>query len=164
MSRFMALSNPKLYRPCAGLMILNSNREVFVGKRIDSAQSGWWQMPQGGIDEGENPREAALRELEEETGIVPGKVAIVAEAPHELIYDLPDDLKGTLWGGQYIGQRQTWFLMQFLGTDTDIQLDAHNPPEFCAWQWVTPEHLPGLIIPFKTDVYRQVVDFFTDYL
>lgn len=154
------LYDPKMYRPCAGLMIVNRHGHAFVGKRIDTKEGDWWQMPQGGIDAGEDVVAAALRELAEETGLAADKVEILAQSQRELFYDLPDALKGTLWGGQYLGQRQTWFLLRFHGDDTDVDIAAHDPPEFCAWKWVQPELLPTLIVPFKIDVYRAVLEEF----
>ncbi len=148
------------YRPCAGLMIVNHQGQAFVGKRIDTRDSGWWQMPQGGIDDGEDVVAAALRELAEETGLSPDKVTILAQSRTELFYDLPPELVGTLWGGRYLGQRQVWFLLRFEGEDADIALDAHDPPEFCEWRWVDPRQLPELIIPFKVDIYRAVLEEF----
>lgn len=160
----MASPDPALYRPCAGLMILNRMSRVFVGKRIDTKEGDWWQMPQGGIDPGEDVEEAAYRELHEETGIRRDKVEIVAKTEEELFYDLPDELKGKLWGGKYIGQRQSWFLMRFAGEDSDIDLDAHDPAEFQDYRWTDPELLPELIIPFKRPVYSAVLDLFRPHL
>lgn len=150
-------NEPTLYRPCAGLMLVNQRGEVFVGKRIDTGDSEWWQMPQGGIDEGEELHAAALRELAEETGLLPEMVEIIAQSQEELYYDLPEELAGKLWGGQYLGQRQTWFLLRFLGQDGDFNLEAHDPPEFSDWKWVEPDALPGLIIPFKVAIYEAVL-------
>ena len=149
------------YRPCAGVMLANREGNVFVGQRIDSKNLGAWQMPQGGIDPGENIEEAALRELHEETGIGPELVDIIARMPYPVRYDLPPELVGKLWGGKYRGQEQNWFLGRFKGEDSDVDLDAHEPPEFCKWQWVKPEELPELIVPFKRDVYRAVVKEFS---
>lgn len=149
-------SNHK-YRPCAGIMLVNTEGLAFVGKRIDTKEGDWWQMPQGGIDKGEDIEQAALRELYEEVGLKPDKVAIIARTKDELFYDLPDELQGKLWGGKYIGQRQTWFLMRFSGVDADINLTAHYPAEFADWRWVEPEELPKLIIPFKKPIYRAVL-------
>ncbi|MFN4134187.1 MAG: RNA pyrophosphohydrolase [Novosphingobium sp.] len=152
------------YRPCVGIMLVNHAGRVFVGKRIDNRESEAWQMPQGGIDDGEELHLAALRELEEETGVAPHLVTIIAESREELLYDLPDFLMGRMWGGKYRGQRQKWLLMRFNGQDADIRLDAHEHAEFEAWQWVEAEQLPELIVPFKKRVYRQVVDEFRDLI
>ena len=153
------------YRPCVGVMLVNADGLVFVGKRIDARESQGlegdaWQMPQGGVDDGEDLHSAALRELWEETGVRERHVTILARTREELFYDLPDELLGKLWGGRYRGQRQTWMLARFLGTDSDIRLDAHDPAEFHDWRWVRPEDLPDLIVPFKKHVYRAVVDEF----
>ncbi|MFN3470684.1 MAG: RNA pyrophosphohydrolase [Novosphingobium sp.] len=152
------------YRPCVGIMLVNHAGRVFVGKRIDNRESEAWQMPQGGIDDGEELHLAALRELEEETGVAPHLVTIIAESREELLYDLPDFLMGRMWGGKYRGQRQKWLLMRFNGQDADIRLDAHEHAEFEAWQWVEADQLPELIVPFKKRVYRQVVDEFRDLI
>jgi len=148
------------YRPCVGVMLVNAEGRVFVGQRIDSKEGDAWQMPQGGIDDGEELHPAALRELEEETGIAADLVTILAESREEYLYDLPDQLIGKLWGGRYRGQRQRWLLVRFNGADEQIRLDAHAHPEFLAWRWVEPEQLPDLIVPFKKRVYRQVVEEF----
>lgn len=148
------------YRPCVGVMLVNGEGRVFVGQRIDSKEGDAWQMPQGGIDEGEELHPAALRELEEETGVTADLVTILAESREEYLYDLPDNLIGKLWGGRYRGQRQRWLLVRFNGADEQIRLDAHAHPEFLAWRWVEPEQLPDLIVPFKKRVYRQVVEEF----
>ena len=145
------------YRPCAGFMLANSDGLVFVGERINTRAHGFWQMPQGGIDPGEDQQTAALRELEEETGIGPNLVHIVAPASQPLYYDLPADLLGTVWKGKYRGQVQHWYLGRFLGSDDDIDLDAHDPAEFRAFRWVAPQELPSLIIPFKRKVYETLV-------
>lgn len=148
------------YRPCAGFMLANTEGRVFVGERIDKKALGFWQMPQGGIDPGEDTETAALRELEEETGIGAAMVEIVAPASQPLLYDLPDDLLGKVWKGKYRGQVQHWYLGRFLGSDTDINLEAHHPPEFRAYRWVDPLQLPELIIPFKRAVYERLVEEF----
>ena len=148
------------YRPCVGVMLVNAEGRVFVGQRIDSKEGDAWQMPQGGIDDGEELHPAALRELEEETGIAADLVTVLAESREEYLYDLPDQLIGKLWGGRYRGQRQRWLLVRFNGADEQIRLDAHAHPEFLAWRWVEPEQLPDLIVPFKKRVYRQVVEEF----
>ena len=120
-------------------------------------------MPQGGLDKGEEPRAGALRELEEETGIRPDLVEILACAKRELLYDLPADLVGKLWRGRYRGQRQTWFLARFLGSDADVHIDTAEP-EFRAWKWVEPHSLPGLIVPFKRALYEDVLAEFSHLL
>jgi putative (di)nucleoside polyphosphate hydrolase len=148
------------YRPCVGVMLVNGDGRVFVGKRIDNKEGDAWQMPQGGVDEGEDLRAAALRELWEETGVAGELVTIIAQAREELLYDIPEELVGKLWKGKYRGQRQTWFLARFDGSDADIKLDAHHPPEFCEWKWVASETLPDLIVPFKKRVYRAVLQEF----
>lgn len=152
------------YRPCVGVMLVNSAGRVFVGKRIDNKEMDAWQMPQGGIDDGEDLHAAALRELQEETGVSPHLVTIIAETRDELLYDLPDFLMGKMWGGKFRGQRQKWLLMRFSGEDTDIDLDAHEHAEFEAWRWVEPEQVPELIVPFKKRVYRQVVEEFRNLI
>ena len=149
-----------LYRPCVGAMMVNASGRAFVGKRIDNKEGDWWQMPQGGVDDGEDLHRALLRELGEETGVSENHVQIVADLGQELLYDLPDDLKGKLWGGKFIGQRQSWYLVRFSGSDRDIDIRAHKHPEFCDWKWVDPELLPDLIVPFKRTVYRTIVDTF----
>jgi putative (di)nucleoside polyphosphate hydrolase len=148
------------YRPCVGIMLVNGSGKAFVGKRIDNREGDWWQMPQGGVDDGEELERAALRELGEEVGARPEHVEIVARLPEELLYDLPPELRGKLWGGRFKGQRQSWFLARFTGTDADIVLDRHHDPEFCEWKWIDPGLLPELIVPFKRQVYQTVVDGF----
>jgi putative (di)nucleoside polyphosphate hydrolase len=152
------------YRPCVGVMLVNGDGHVFVGKRIDNREGDFWQMPQGGIDEGEDLIEAVWRELHEETGVDRRVAEIIAKAREELLYDLPEELMGTLWGGKYRGQRQTWMLARFTGEDADIDLEAHDPPEFCEFRWVEPELLPELIVPFKKRVYRAVLDEFRELI
>ena len=152
------------YRPCVGVMLVNAQGLAFVGKRIDNKEGDAWQMPQGGVDDGEDVRQAALRELWEETGVTEDLVTLIAQTREELLYDLPDDLIGKLWGGRFRGQRQTWLLARFAGSDEEIRLDAHNPPEFCEWKWVQPLALPDLIVPFKRRVYRAVLDEFRDLI
>lgn len=149
-----------LYRPCVGAMMVNASGRAFVGKRIDNKEGDWWQMPQGGVDDGEDLHRALLRELGEETGVRESHVEIVADLGQELLYELPDELKGKLWGGKFIGQRQSWYLVRFTGSDSDIDIGAHEHPEFCEWKWVDPELLPDLIVPFKRTVYRTIVETF----
>ena len=150
------------YRPCVGIMLVNSAGKVFVGRRIDNREGDWWQMPQGGVDEGEELEGAVLRELGEETGLAPDKVVLLKRMNDDIAYDLPDELQGKLWGGRYRGQRQTWFLARFTGEDDDVRLDAHQPAEFDAWQWIDPEQLPEMIVPFKKRVYRAVLEEFRE--
>jgi putative (di)nucleoside polyphosphate hydrolase len=151
------MNDPALYRPCVGVMLVNAQGRAFVGKRIDNKEGDFWQMPQGGVDEGEDPGRAVLRELWEETGAAAEHVEVVTRLPRELFYELPDNLKGKLWGGRYLGQRQTWYLARFTGNDGDIDLEAHDPPEFFEWKWVDPDLLPELIVPFKREVYAAIV-------
>ena len=145
-------------------MLVNASGQVFVGKRIDNKEGDAWQMPQGGIDDGEDLQPAAMRELAEETGVSPDLVTVLAQTADELFYDLPDHLVGKLWKGRYRGQRQHWLLLRFEGRDEDIRLDAHEPAEFCEWKWVEPAELPDLIVPFKRRVYRQVIEAFRDLI
>lgn len=152
------------YRPCAGFMLLNPQGHVFVGQRIDPTANGYWQMPQGGIDPGEDVREAALRELEEEIGVAQHMVEVIAQASRPIRYDLPPELIGKVWKGKYRGQEQHWFLGRFLGEDAHIDLEAHDPPEFNEWRWVEPGLLPELIIPFKRAVYEEVLAEFREHL
>lgn len=150
------------YRPAAGVMLLSREGRVWVGQRLDSTLEAW-QMPQGGLDPGEDAEEGALRELEEETGIARDKVEILARCPVELLYDLPDDLVGKMWNGKWRGQRQTWFLMRFLGEDEDVNLQTPEP-EFRAWKWADPADLPALIVPFKRGLYEDVLKAFAEWL
>ena len=143
------------YRPCVGCMVFNRQGLVFVGRRVDQEAGEAWQMPQGGIDAGEDVRKAALRELAEETGIT--KAEIIAEAPEWLSYDLPRELVGIAMKGKYRGQRQKWLALRFLGGNSDIDLEAHKHAEFDAWRWVEIDEVPRLIVPFKRHVYQQVV-------
>ena len=141
------------YRASVGVMLLDLGGRVFVGQRIDTAGAAW-QMPQGGIEPGESPRAAALRELAEEIGT--GKAEIIAEGRDWLSYDWPPDIAARAWGGRYRGQRMKWFALRFTGADGDIDVDTANP-EFAAWKWVAPEALPRLIVPFKRAHYRAVL-------
>jgi putative (di)nucleoside polyphosphate hydrolase len=148
---------PKDYRRCVGVMLLNRQGLVFVGRRIDREANETWQMPQGGVDAGENLADAARRELAEETGIT--RAELLAEAPDWLKYDLPPHLMGVALKGKYRGQTQKWFAMRFLGDDAEIDLNVHEP-EFDAWRWVPMTELPSLIVPFKRQVYVDVIKAF----
>ena len=150
------------YRPAAGVMLLNREGKVWVGQRLDSTLEAW-QLPQGGLDEGETPEQGAFRELEEETGIPAHLVEIVARCPTELYYDLPEDLIGKVWKEPWRGQRQTWFLARFLGQDGDVNI-ATLDPEFRAWKWADPAELPAMIVPFKKALYQQLLEAFAEWL
>jgi len=151
-----------LYRPGVGVMLVNSERMVWVGQRLDSTLEAW-QMPQGGLDPGETPLEGALRELEEETGLRRELIEIVIQAQEEMTYDLPEDLIGKVWKKPWRGQRQTWFLARFLGEDADVNI-ATPEPEFRAWKWAEPSELPALIVPFKKKLYEDLLAAFADWL
>ncbi|MGH7045223.1 MAG: RNA pyrophosphohydrolase [Stellaceae bacterium] len=142
------------YRLAVGIMLLNGQGQVLVARRADIPATPAWQMPQGGIDPGETPRQAAMRELAEEIGT--GKAEIVAESRDWLTYDLPAAVAATLWGGRYRGQCQKWFMMRFNGCDADIEL-ASEHAEFDAWRWVALDELPELIVSFKRQLYLDIV-------
>lgn len=150
------------YRPCVGVVLINPQGLVFAGQRLDATQPAW-QMPQGGIDEGEKPKEAALRELWEETGIKPDLVEFVAKTHGWVTYDLPPDLLGRVWGGKYRGQKQKWFLFRYLGTDDQVNI-ATEHPEFAEWRWIDVDTMVASIVPFKRAVYQEVVRSFRAYL
>ncbi|HMO08534.1 MAG TPA: RNA pyrophosphohydrolase [Paracoccaceae bacterium] len=150
------------YRPCVGVVLVNGQGHVWAGQRIDSPSPAW-QMPQGGIDRGEKPAEAALRELREETGIGAEAVDLIDRTRGWLTYDLPPELLGKVWGGRYRGQKQKWFLYRFTGRDEDIRI-ATDHPEFSAWEWVPPDALVRGIVPFKRGVYEQVIGAFRRHL
>lgn len=146
------------YRPCVGVMVVNGEGRVFVGQRTDRDYDAW-QMPQGGVDPGEDARDAALRELEEETGITRDLVVIEAETDEWLPYELPHHLVPKLWKGRYRGQEQKWFLLRFHGSDTQVNIET-DTPEFAAWRWIDPQDMLDGIVPFKRDVYLRVLDVF----
>jgi putative (di)nucleoside polyphosphate hydrolase len=150
------------YRPAVGVMLLNAEGRVWVGQRLDNKVDAW-QMPQGGLDPGEAPLHGALRELEEETGIPPNLVEIVAEHGEPLYYDLPEEMIGKVWKEPWRGQRQTWFLARFLGTDEDVNIETPDP-EFRAWKWADPADLSAMIVPFKKKLYEDVVAAFQEWL
>ena len=153
------------YRPNVGAVLFNPKGLVFVARRADTPDAegpaGGWQLPQGGIDPGEDPRTAVLRELAEEIGT--GKAEIIGEHPDWLLYDLPDDLIGVALGGQYRGQRQRWFALRFTGQDTDIRLDLDPHPEFDAWRWAPLADLPGLAVAFKRPIYQVLAGSFARF-
>ena len=165
----MTVDTSKLaYRPCVGALILNADGLVWIGRRhnapgkagaqISEGHGSWWQMPQGGIDDGEEPARAVLREVQEETGMT--SLSIIARLPGLHLYDLPPDLLAKkLWGGKFRGQQQTWFALRFTGPDSEVAITpASGPaPEFDAWRWAQPSELLDLIVPFKRDVYRSVL-------
>jgi putative (di)nucleoside polyphosphate hydrolase len=148
------------YRPCVGVMLANADGRVFVGQRIDQDATAW-QMPQGGIDPGEAPRDAALRELWEETGVSADLVTVEAETSGWVPYELPHDLVPRIWKGRYKGQEQKWFLLRFHGQDSDVNIKTEHP-EFSQWQWLAPDQLIANIVPFKRAVYEQVMAEFGD--
>lgn len=148
------------YRKGAGIMLLNENGEVFVGQRLDSSIEAW-QMPQGGIDEGETPLQAMKREALEEIGT--NNFEIITELDDWLYYDLPKDIAGKLWNGKYLGQMQKWYLLKFTGADSDININTEIP-EFKEWKWAKSEDLLDLIVPFKRDLYSQILDGFKPHL
>ncbi|HEY6047688.1 MAG TPA: RNA pyrophosphohydrolase [Sphingomicrobium sp.] len=156
------MTNTDRYRRGVGVMLLNREGKVWVGARIDNRADAW-QMPQGGVDEDEEPWATALRELEEETGIAPHLVERIAACPERLRYQLPDELIGVIWKEPWVGQEQDWFLARFLGSDSDINI-ATDHAEFREWQWVAPAQLPDLIVPFKRGLYRRLLSEFADYL
>jgi putative (di)nucleoside polyphosphate hydrolase len=156
------MTNGDRYRRGVGVMLLNAEGKVWVGARIDNSADAW-QMPQGGMDDGEEPWATALRELEEETGIEPHLVERIARCPERLRYTLPPELVGVIWKEPWIGQEQDWFLCRFLGRDSDVNI-ATTHPEFRQWKWVEPAQLPDLIVPFKRDLYRQLLRAFAEHL
>ena len=141
------------YRKCVGLMVINRDNQVFVGQRVDQTAEAW-QMPQGGIDEGEDPQTAALRELEEEIGTA--NVEIIAESNDWIPYDLPEDIADKVWKGRFRGQTQKWFVLRFLGPDSEINIDTDHP-EFDQWKWCDYDDLEAYIVPFKREIYRKVM-------
>lgn len=150
------------YRPCVGIMLTNADGAIFVGQRLDRDTDAW-QMPQGGVDPGEDSETAALRELEEETGITTELVTITAQSKGEIPYDLPHELVPKLWKGRYRGQAQRWFLMRFNGRDAQVDIQT-KVPEFAAWKWLPADQLVDAIVPFKKEVYRKVMAEFQDLL
>lgn len=154
------------YRPCVGIFLLNKDKQVWIGKRDQRLltdahlyeKKHLWQLPQGGIDEDESPRDALTRELLEETGIQ--NFMVLAEHPNWLSYELPDHLIGKALKGNFRGQKQKWFAAQFLGDDKEINLHTHCEPEFTQWRWCAPQELLDLVVPFKHDIYKKVLEGF----
>ena len=140
-------------------MLFNTSKQIFVGKRIDNKSA--WQMPQGGVDQNEKAVDAARRELQEETGII--SIKIIKQSDKTYTYDLPDNLIGKIWKGKFKGQTQTWFLAEFTGKDSEIKLDQKNP-EFKKWKWVDLKELPNLIVPFKKELYQDLIDEFKAFI
>ena|SRR5690242_7686427 len=158
------------YRPCVGAMVFDRAGRVFIGRRVDGPEhtdeAHAWQMPQGGLDAGEDPWSATLRELYEETSI--RSVERLAECPEWLSYDIPSALVGKAWGGRYRGQRQKWYALRFTGDEREIDIahpgGGHHKPEFIAWRWETAARLPSLVVPFKREVYERLVAAFADFV
>lgn len=157
-----SLADPLPYRPCVGVMLINAGGLIWAGQRIDSTSPAW-QMPQGGIDKDEKPRDAAYRELWEETGITRDLVEFIGKTHGWVTYDLPPELLGKVWGGKYRGQKQKWFLFRFMGTDADIRIDSEHP-EFSSWKWIGASEMISSIVPFKRAVYEEVVRSFRAHL
>lgn len=150
------------YRPCVGLALINPAGLIFAGRRLDGGADAW-QMPQGGIDEGEKPRAAALRELTEETGVTADLVEFIAKTKGWLTYDLPPELLGKVWGGKFKGQKQRWFLYRFQGRDDQVNIvQAHQ--EFAEWRWIGADDMLAGIVPFKREVYGKVIAEFRAHL
>ncbi len=148
------------YRPCAGVVLFNKSGQVFVGQRLDTYPDAW-QLPQGGIDNGEDPAAAALRELQEETGT--GSVEIIGEVDDWLNYDLPPDLRGKVWQGRYRGQTQKWFAMRFLGDESEINPTSVEQPEFATWKWADLAEIPEMAVAFKKSIYQTLVNEFARF-
>jgi len=147
------------YRPGVGVMMINNENKILVGRRIDTKEDAW-QMPQGGIDDGESPYQAALRELKEEIGTC--NVELISCTRNWFYYDIPEYLVDKLWNGKYRGQKQKWFLVRFLGQDEEIDVNT-EVPEFMSWRWASVEELPEIIVPFKRRLYSEIIEEFEEY-
>ena len=141
-------------RTCVGIILLNKENKIFVGKRIDNQVGNYWQMPQGGVDVNENYFQAAKRELQEETSVK--SVSLVKELDQWLTYDLPENLLGKIWEGKYRGQKQKWFIMRFFGNNSEIDVKTKNP-EFLDWKWIEPLELPKIAVNFKINLYKKLI-------
>ncbi|WP_376875901.1 RNA pyrophosphohydrolase [Albirhodobacter sp. R86504] len=150
------------YRPCVGIVLVNQDGKIFAGLRLDNPTPAW-QMPQGGIDDGEKPKEAALRELWEETGVTSDLVEIIAKTDDWITYDLPTEMIGKIWKGRYRGQKQKWFLMRYSGTDAQVNI-ASEHPEFSQWAWKEADEIIASIVPFKRAVYEDVIGRFREHI
>jgi putative (di)nucleoside polyphosphate hydrolase len=151
-----------LYRSGIGIMLLNKDKKIFVGKRIDN-HSDAWQMPQGGVDAGENEDLAMFRELKEETGIDKERVGTIVKSSGYYYYNLPYKLQKKFWGGKFLGQRQRWYLANFIGSDDDINIKTFDP-EFSDWKWIDRKNLSDLIVDFKREMYDEIISEFSKYL
>ena len=152
------IENDLAYRPCVGIVLIKKGK-IFAGQRLDYKSSAW-QMPQGGIEDNESPKDAAFRELKEETGIKKKHIKIILESKNWVRYDLPEELISKLWNGKFIGQKQKWFAMEFFGLDTDININTKSP-EFSQWKWMTADQLINSIVPFKKNVYKKILTKFS---
>ena len=151
-----------LYRNGVGIMLINSNKKIFVGKRIDN-QSDAWQMPQGGTDIGEDEDLAMYRELQEETGIKSEDVKLIKKSNRYFYYNLPYKLQKKFWGGKFLGQKQRWYSVEFLGDDKSVNIST-EAPEFSEWKWIDKKEIIEVIVSFKKELYRNVINEFKDYL
>ena len=152
------IENDLAYRPCVGIVLIKKGK-IFAGQRLDYKSSAW-QMPQGGIEDNESPKDAAFTELKEETGIKKKHIKIILESKNWLRYDLPEELISKLWNGKFVGQKQKWFAMEFFGSDTDININTKFP-EFSQWKWMTADQLINSIVPFKKNVYKKILTKFS---
>jgi putative (di)nucleoside polyphosphate hydrolase len=151
-----------LYRSGVGIMLINRDKKIFVGKRIDN-NSDAWQMPQGGLDAGESEDEAMLRELKEETGIDSEKIKILQKSANYHYYNLPYKLQKKFWGGKYLGQRQKWYLVEFLGDENDVNIETETP-EFSEWKWISKNEIVDVIVSFKRELYQDLIKEFAKFL